>query len=172
VKLLLERGRPLLVQFTKFGLVGAMGFVVDVGGFNLLRYAGGAGPLYDYPLSAKVVSAVAATAVSWLGNRYWTFRHTRRKAAHHEFLLFSVMATIGTGIAMACLWLSHYVLDLRSPLADNISANGIGLALAMAFRFWAYRRHVFSEDNDGSALAEAAEPSHRQEARAGVSGPS
>jgi putative flippase GtrA len=172
VKLWLERGRPLLMQFTMFGLVGAVGFVVDVGGFNLLRYAGGEGPLYDYPLSAKVASAAAATAVSWLGNRYWTFRHTRRKAAHHEFLLFSVMATIGTGIAMACLWFSHYVLDLRSPLADNISANGIGLALAMAFRFWAYRRHVFSEDNDGSALAEAAEPAHHHEAHASVSGPS
>jgi putative flippase GtrA len=172
VNLWLERGRPLLTQFTKFGLVGAVGFVVDVGGFNLLRYAGGQGPLYDYPLSAKVGSAAAATAVSWLGNRYWTFRHTRRKAAHHEFLLFSVMATIGTGIAMACLWFSHYVLDLRSPLADNISANGIGLVLAMAFRFWAYRRHVFSEGTDGSALAEVAEPAHPHPARASVSGPS
>ena len=53
------------------------------------------------------------------------------------------MATIGTLIAMACLWFSHYVLDLTSPLADNIAANGIGLVLAMTFRFWAYRRLVF-----------------------------
>ncbi|MGL5911505.1 MAG: GtrA family protein, partial [Phycicoccus sp.] len=83
---------PVVRQLVKFGMVGGAGFVVDVGGFNLLRFAGGEGPLYDYPLTAKVASGAAATVVSWLGNRYWTFRHTRRDAAHHEFVLFAVMA--------------------------------------------------------------------------------
>jgi putative flippase GtrA len=136
---------PVLRQFAKFGAVGVLGFVVDVGGFNLLRFAGGHGPLYEYPLSAKLVSGAAATVVAWLGNRYWTFRHSRRAAAHQEFLLFAVVAVIGTLISLGCLWVSHYLLGLRSPLADNISANVIGLALAIAFRFWAYRQHVFSE---------------------------
>jgi putative flippase GtrA len=143
VDALLGRFAPLVRQVGQFAMVGGLGFIVDVGGFNLLRFAGGEGPLYHYPLTAKVISGAAATVVSWLGNRYWTFRHSRRRAAHYEFLLFAAMATIGTLIAMACLWLSHYVLDLRSPLADNISANGIGLVLAMTFRFWAYRRLVF-----------------------------
>jgi putative flippase GtrA len=154
---LLDRLPPRLQQVVHFGMVGALGFLVDVGGFNLLRFAGGEGPLHDYPLTAKVVSGAAATVTSWLGNRYLTFRHTRRAKAHHEFLLFAVMASIGTLIAMACLWVSHYALDLRSPLADNIAANGVGLALAMAFRFWAYRRHVFSEEGDGSGLDRLAE---------------
>jgi putative flippase GtrA len=150
---------PLLRQFAKFGLVGVLGFVVDVGGFNLLRFAGGHGPLYEYPLSAKLVSGAAATVVAWLGNRYWTFRHTRRAAAHREFLLFAIVAVIGTLISLACLWISHYALNLRSPLADNLSANGIGLALAIAFRFWAYRQHVFvesAESTDGPASADGA----------------
>ena len=47
-------------------------------------------------------------------------------------------------IALACLTVSHYVMDLRSPLADNISANGVGLVLGTLFRFWAYRRFVFA----------------------------
>jgi putative flippase GtrA len=159
----------VLRQFLKFGAVGGVGFLVDVGGFNLLRFAGGEGPLYDYPLSAKVISGAAATVVSWLGNRYWTFRHSRRTAAHHEFLLFAAMATVGTLIAMGCLWFSHYVLDLRSPLADNISANGIGLVLAMSFRFWAYRRHVFSEHRD-SALPGAETDADRSDVHPRVSG--
>ncbi|MGL5852730.1 MAG: GtrA family protein [Phycicoccus sp.] len=159
---------PVVRQLVKFGMVGGAGFVVDVGGFNLLRFAGGEGPLYDYPLTAKVVSGAAATVVSWLGNRYWTFRHTRRDAAHHEFVLFAVMASIGTGIAMLCLWFSHYVLDFTSPIADNIAANGVGLALAMAFRFWAYRRHVFSNDGDGTLVGEvAAHQAHPVDERAG-----
>ena len=53
--------------------------------------------------------------------------------------------------------MSHYALDLTSPLADNIAANGVGLVLATAFRFWAYRRHVFSDHADGTALNEVVE---------------
>lgn len=136
-------------QLLPFAVVGALGFVADVGGFNLLRYAGGEGPLHDYPLTAKVLSGILATVVAWLGNRYWTFRHTRRRKAHQEFVLFAVVAGLGTLIAMTCLWISHYLLGLRSPLADNVAANGIGLLLALSFRFWAYRRHVFSGDGSG-----------------------
>lgn len=148
---------PVLHQLMRFGVVGAAGFATDVGGFNLLRFAGGEGPLHEYPLTAKVVSGVLATIVAWLGNRYWTFAHSRRDNAHHEFLLFALVAGIGTLIAMSCLWISHYVLGFTTPLADNISANGIGLLLAVAFRFWAYRRHVFSRSGDGSALSEVVE---------------
>ena len=50
--------------------------------------------------------------------------------------------------------MSHYVLDLRSPLADNISANGVGLVLGTLFRFWAYRRFVFA----GEQLAPDGDP--------------
>jgi putative flippase GtrA len=47
------------------------------------------------------------------------------------------------GIALVCLWFSHYILGFTSPLADNISANVIGLGLGTIFRFWSYRRWVF-----------------------------
>jgi putative flippase GtrA len=144
-------------QVFRFGVVGALGFVADVGTFNLLRFAGGEGPLYDYPLSAKVISGIIATIVAWLGNRYWTFSHARREKAYHEFLLFALVAGLGTVIAMTCLWISHYLIGLTSPLADNISANVIGLGLAVVFRFWAYRKHVFSGTGDGSALSSIAE---------------
>ena len=149
-------------QIFRFAVVGALGFVADVGTFNLLRFAGGEGPLYNYPLSAKVVSGIIATIVAWLGNRYWTFSHARREKAYHEFLLFALVAGLGTVIAMTCLWISHYLIGLTSPLADNISANVIGLGLAVVFRFWAYRKHVFSGTGDGSALSSLAEHEHAQ----------
>ena len=142
--------RQLLPQLSKFGVVGLGGLLVDVGSFNLLRYAGGEGPLHDYPLTAKLVSAALATVASWLGHRYWTFKHSRRSAVHHEFLLFVVMCTLGTAIATTCLAISHYALGFTSPLADNISANVIGLVLGTMFRFWAYRTYVFSETPEES----------------------
>ena len=142
----------LVRELVKFGLVGAVAFVVDLGLFNLLRYGlrpigvGGDGPLEAKPLTAKVVSVVVATVVAWLGNRLWTFRHRRRASAPRELVLFFVFNAVGLAIALACLAFSHYVLDLRSPLADNISANGIGLVLGTLFRFWAYRRYVFNAE--------------------------
>jgi putative flippase GtrA len=135
-------------EILKFGAVGLVAYVVDVGVFNLLRYGGGTGLLHAKPLTAKIVSTVLAMLVAWLGNRYWTYRDQRRDKVHHELILFVGANLIGMAIAVVCLWFSHYVLHQTSPLADNLSANGVGLALGTAFRFWAYRTWVFRDDPD------------------------
>ena len=59
--------------------------------------------------------------------------------------LFFLLNAMGMGIALACLALSHYVFGFTSPLADNISANVIGLAMANAARFVLFREVVFSQ---------------------------
>jgi hypothetical protein len=46
---------------------------------------------------------------------------------------------------VACLSFSHDLLGFTSPLADNISGNFFGIGLGTLFRFWAYRRFVFTE---------------------------
>ena len=38
---------------------------------------------------------------------------------------------------------SRDLLGLTSPLADNVSANVVGMAIATAFRFWTFRTYVF-----------------------------
>lgn len=60
-----------------------------------------------------------------------------------EYLMFFALNGVAMLIAVTCLWFSHYVLGLDSPLADNISANVIGLGLGTLFRFWSYRKWVF-----------------------------
>lgn len=147
-------------EMVKFGAVGAFAFVVDIAVFNLLRFGlGDGGPLEHKPLTAKVLSTACATLVAWLGNRLWTFRHRRRTAVHHELALFVLFNAIGMGIAVACLGVSHYVLDLRSPLADNISANVVGLVLGTLFRFWSYRTFVFTAElADDPVLGEDGQP--------------
>ena len=133
-------------ELVKFGVVGLLGYVVDVGVFNLLRYAGGEGPLYDKPLTAKALSVSVATLVTYFGNRHWTWRDRGRARFHREYALFFVFNGIGLLIAVACLFVSHYLLGLTSPLADNVSANVVGLGLGTLFRFWAYRSFVFPVD--------------------------
>ena len=59
----------------------------------------------------------------------------------------AVTALVNAGgmlIAVGSLGVSHYVLGFTSPLADNISANGVGLVLGTAFRYFCYRYLVFT----------------------------
>lgn len=128
----------LVRELMKFGVVGGVAFVVDVGLFNVLRVGLDVGPL-----TSKTVSVVAATTVAYFGNRHWTFRHRGRSGLRREYALFFVLNGVGLGIALLCLAISHYVLSFTSALADNVAANGVGLALGTAFRFWSYRRWVF-----------------------------
>ena len=142
--MLADRLRGLARELMRFGVVGGIGFVIDVALFNLLRYAG-PGLLEDKPLTAKLISVTAATAFTYVGNRHWTWRHRARSGLHREVTLFFVFNIIGMLISLACLAVSHYLLDLTSPLADNVSANVVGLLLGMAFRFWSYRTFVFPQ---------------------------
>jgi putative flippase GtrA len=141
-------------EAAKFGAVGAVSYVVDTYVYNLLRtgvWPLDEAPLAHKPLLSKVVSVFVATVVAWLGNRYWTFRHRRRAALRSEFGLFVVMNIGGLAISLGCLGISHYLLGLTSPLADNISGNGIGIILGTLFRFWAYRAFVFTEGKEAPA---------------------
>ncbi len=138
---LYDRVQHLFHELAKFGIVGAVAYIVDLGTFNLLR-AGEA--MHDRPLTAKVISTVLATTVAYFGNRHWTFRHRERTGLRREYTLFFAFNAVGLAIALSCLGISHYVLGFTSTLADNISANVVGMAFGTVFRFWSYRKFVFT----------------------------
>ena len=150
----------LISYALKFGVVGVAGYIIDVGIFNLLRFGGVADDTWaSTPIGAKVISVTLATVATWFGNRYWTFRDRRRANYWLELAEFSLVALVGMGISVGCLYISHYVLELQSPLADNISANVIGLILATTFRFLMYRFWVFgSYRADGMGARTKATP--------------
>ncbi|MFF2269657.1 GtrA family protein [Cellulosimicrobium cellulans] len=147
-----ERVLARVRELAKFGSVGAVAYVVDLGLFNLLSF--GPGELLGHkPLTAKIVSVTVATLVAWVGNRYWTFSARRTQARGRELAAFVVVNVGGMLIAVGCLAISTYALGLTSPLAKNISANVVGLALGTAFRYVAYRRLVFTGDRAEDAPA-------------------
>jgi putative flippase GtrA len=145
-------------EMIKFGIVGAVAFVVDLGLFNILRHTALSG-YGDGPLSraviATIISAAVATCVAWIGNRMWTFRHRRNRPVHHEALLFALTNGVALLIQAACVGVSHHVLGQESLVSENV-AKLVGIALGTLFRFWAYRRFVFSHEplGDSSPLAE------------------
>jgi putative flippase GtrA len=144
------RIRALAMEVVRFGLVGGVGFIVDVGVFNLLRTTiMDPGHMHGGPVIAKLVSTTLAILVNWLGNRFWTFRERRRADVLRESVEFFAVSIAGMGIGLVCLWVSHYVLGYRSLLADNISGNVIGLLLGAVFRFVLYKAWVFSDRRGG-----------------------
>ena len=148
--------RALFGQFVRFGVVGLVGVVVDVGIFNLLRLTVLAPELiHEGPVIAKIISTSIAIVTNWIGNRYWTFGSMRRSHVLREGLEFALVSVGGMGIALLCLWVSHYLLGFTSALADNIATNVVGLALGTAFRFTFYRIWVFRPELEAKAAGEA-----------------
>lgn len=137
----------LLPELATFGVVGLIAFIVDVGGYNLLR----ATIMPDQVVWAKVVSASVATLVAWLGHRRLTFRTRRGRTAPREFILFVLANAGGLAVAAACLFVSHYVLGFTSTLADNIAGNVVGLVLGTLFRYVTYRFFVFRPPQEAHA---------------------
>lgn len=146
--------RPLSREVTTFLAVGGTGYVVDVLAFNLLRsepFFAAADPSY-----ARVVAVGLAMVVTYFGNRLLTWRGRSTGDRRREVALFVAFNVVGLGISVACLLVSHDLLGLTSRLADNLSANVVGLALGTLFRFWSYRAFVFA--SAPSADDRAAEP--------------
>lgn len=134
--------KQLRTELLKFGGVGAIAYLVSVGGFNLLVHTSGA-PMADKPVLASLSSGFLSVIVAYFGNRYWTWRERPKNAVKKEILIFFVVNLLGIAIGALCLAISRYGLGLRSPLSDNISANVIGVGLGTIFRFYGYRNWVF-----------------------------
>jgi putative flippase GtrA len=131
------RIRHLVPELAKFGVVGGIGTVVDLGGAAVLHSVYRVGPL-----EAKAISITAATAVTYAGSRFWTFRHRENQPVHREAVLFIALNAVGLVIAEAVIGLTTYVIGLRGPVAYN-AASLLGTGLGTIFRFYAYRRWVF-----------------------------
>ena len=113
---------------------------------------------------ARVLAVAAAMVVTYLGNSLLTWRGEGDGDRRREVVLFVVFNVIGLGLSVLTLTISHDVLGLTSRLADNISANGVGLALGTLFRYWSYKTFVFAHTGAGVSLG-VAEPVRRRSNR-------
>lgn len=127
-------------ELGSFAAVGLLAYLVDVGVFNALLLGTATGPV-----AAKLVSSAVAVAVAFAGSRWFTWRHRRSDRPLREYALFMLVSAAAAGLQLLCLLVSRDLLGLTSALADNVSANVVGMALATAFRFWGFRTVVFRE---------------------------
>ena len=135
---LYERFRLLIHEAAKFGVVGAIGFVVSLGGADFLHFSLGVNKY-----TSVVIATVLATIVTFVGNRWWAFRHRERTSMGQETVLFFVFNGIGLLIQLACVAIVVDGFNLQgSKLWYNL-ANLAGIALGTLFRFWSYRKWVW-----------------------------
>ena len=138
-------------ELLKFAVVGGTTFVIDTAIFLVLKST----LLESKPVTAKVIGTTVATVVSYVLNREWSFRTRGGRERHHEALLFFVISGLGVAAYSAPLALSRYVFDLQIPdvslltqeVADFVSGQILGTLVGMAFRWWAFRRFVFPDEN-------------------------
>jgi putative flippase GtrA len=147
----LVRRSPVSPEVLTFLAVGGTGYVVDVVVFNVLLSTATLGAMD--PSVARVLAVAAATLVTYLGNRLFTWRGQGGSNRRREVGLFVVFNVIGLGISVLTLTISHDLLGLTSRLDDNISANGVGLALGTLFRYWSYKTFVFARTRSRAPVA-------------------
>jgi putative flippase GtrA len=143
---LYRRFAGLVAELAKFGIVGGIGAVIDLGGAAYLHGKAGFGPL-----SAKAIALAVATVVSYLGNRYWTFRHRGGHTLLREWVVFFMLNVIGLVIAEATIGFTYYVLGYHGPVAYNL-ASFAGTGLGTVFRYFTYKRWVFISPEAAAAM--------------------
>jgi putative flippase GtrA len=137
------------VELLKFGIVGAITFVIDTAIFYTLKLS----VLSAKPVTAKIIAVLVATLVSYVLNREWSFRTRGGRERHHEATLYFVVSVLSVALYAAPLWISRYLLHLEIPytprvvqeIADFVSGQIVGLVAGMMFRWWAFRKWVFPD---------------------------
>jgi putative flippase GtrA len=146
---LYARFRQLIHEGAKFLVIGAIGAIVTFGVANALH------PIGKY--KAITVATILATVITYLGNRYWTFRHRQGKGTTRDSTMFFVMNGIGLLIYYACIG----IVDLAG-LGHNLAwynvALVVGTGLGTMFRFWSYRRWIWLAHPEAPAAVEELTP--------------
>ena len=158
------RFRQIIHEFAKFGIIGVIGLAITNFGY-VLMHSHGVGPV-----TSTTIATIIATAVAYIGNRYWSFRHRERTSVPREGTIFFVLNGIGLLIQDAVVAFNAYVLGLEHHKLAEFLALNTGIAIATMFRFWSYRRFVWvapAGDADSGAVAQL-DAEHLGQAVSGV----
>jgi len=146
---LYTRFRQLIHEGAKFLVIGAIGAIITFGVANALH------PIGKY--KAITVATILATAITYAGNRYWTFRHRQGKGTTRDSIMFFVLNGVGLIIYYACIGLID-VAGLGHSVAWYNVALIVGTGLGTLFRFWSYRRWIWVARPAAPASADELRP--------------
>jgi putative flippase GtrA len=132
-----QRFRQLIHEGAKFGIVGGIGVIVVLAGSDALHFE-----LHLGKFTSVTIATVFATVATFLGNRYWSFRHRRGGGAGNETILFFVLNGVGLLIQYACIGAVTDLMGLSARIWYTV-ANLVGIGIGTLFRFWSYRKWIW-----------------------------
>ncbi len=127
--------RILVKEVAAFGVVGAVGFGIDLALFNFF--------FNDGQIVAKSISTTVATVVTYVGNRHLSFSHRARSKLHREAGFFFLINLIALIVALIIIGIFSYPLHFKHHVLVMNLVNLFTIGLGTIFRFWAYKRFVF-----------------------------
>jgi putative flippase GtrA len=121
------------LQLVRFGIVGSVGFVVNLAVYALFVHSVGV----DYHVAA-VAAWLVAVANNFILNRHWTFDAGDGKA-HFQAIRFFLVALLALGVSL--LFLTTLVELAGFP---KVPAQALAVAASMPFNFlgnklWSFR---------------------------------
>ena len=111
-------------QLFKFGVVGAIGYVINLAVFGALS-----GPVDLHHIPAAIGAFGVAVTNNFLWNRHWTFEAGDGHAGHQSWRFLTV-SVVGLGINLAALSL---LID-EAGIAE-LPSQAIAVAIAMPVNF-------------------------------------
>jgi putative flippase GtrA len=111
-------------RFTKFLVVGSIGFIVDFGVFNLLLRA-----LSFQPVVAQAISFTCAAISNFTWNRFWTYPESRSKPIWLQFGQFFGLSVIGVLVRSVVFGLlSEAMVALVTSMQAGLFSGLVGFA--------------------------------------------
>ena len=106
-------------RFLKFTVVGAIGFVVDFGTFNLLSNVLGL-----WSIAASTISFAAAVSSNFIWNYFWTYPDSRTKSIGRQAAQFAIVNLIGLAIRTPIFAFSEApFIEFSTRLREILPAN-------------------------------------------------
>jgi putative flippase GtrA len=124
------------LQLVRFGLVGGMGFVVNVAVYAVLVHAAG----LEYRV-ASVAAWLVAVLNNFVLNRHWTFDARDQGRAHHQAMRFLLVSLVAEAVSL--LLLTVFVEAASLP---KVPAQALAVAGSMPLNFLGNKLWTFRSD--------------------------
>lgn len=125
--------KSLIEQFLKFGVVGAIAFVIDYGILMLLSQVVG----WD-PVPSSAVSFTVSVVFNYLVSMRYVFTRREDLSRRREFVIFVILSVIGLGINSVCIWAGTQALG---DGAIAVTATKVVATVVVAlWNFWSRKR--------------------------------
>ena len=131
----------------KFGVVGAIAFVIDYGLLALLTEAFGV----NYLVSATI-SFTVSVIFNYVASMRYVFTHKEDMSRRREFIIFVVLSVIGLGINNVLMWAGVELIAWPGWIAEHayLIVKIFATAVVMVWNFVTRKIFLDAGDQDAS----------------------